>query len=40
MKDESDKIESDSEVEYLKSKKEYKDIISLDYFTLSQKIYA
>ena len=40
MKDESDKTESDSEVEYLKSKKEYKDIISLDCFTLFQKIYT
>ena len=40
MKDESDKTESNSEVEYLKSKKEYKYIISLDCFTSSQKIYT
>ena len=40
MKDECDKTESDSEVEYFKSKKEYKEIISLDCFTLFQKIYT
>ena len=40
MKDESNKTESDLEVEYLKNKKEYKCIISLDCFTLFQKIYT
>ena len=32
MKDKSNKTESDLEVKYLKSKKEYKSIISFDHF--------
>ena len=40
MKDKNNKIECDLEVKHLKSKKEYKNIISLDCFTLFQKIYT